>query len=151
MIACIPDTTSPGTDDPRSSRAETETVPGRTSRESHPSEDLSELPFLDRSPNAGAVIARQSGHDLLSGRSVPLPTLLAAFMQISPHRWIFALPPMLLPILCLYKAHQRMYFSFWIFTLEGSRIRLFPSNGKVPLTTYPVSELSVAEISKNFP
>ena len=78
-------------------------------------------PFQDRSTNAGAVIARQIGHDLLSGRSDPLPTLFAAFMQTSLHRWIFALPPMSLPILCLYKAHQRMYFSFWIFTSEGSR------------------------------
>ena len=43
LIACIPDTTSPGTDG-CPSRAETETVPGRTSRELHPSEDLSELP-----------------------------------------------------------------------------------------------------------
>lgn len=39
-------------------------------------------PFRDRSTNAGAVIARQIGHDLLFGRSDPLPTLLAAFMQI---------------------------------------------------------------------
>ena len=39
-------------------------------------------PFQGRSTNAGAVIARQIGHDLLSGRSDPLPTLLAAFMQI---------------------------------------------------------------------
>ena len=39
-------------------------------------------PYRDRSTNAGAVIARQIGHDLLSGRSDPLPTLLAAFMQI---------------------------------------------------------------------
>ena len=39
-------------------------------------------PFQDRSTNAGAVIARQIGHDLLSGRSDPLPTLLAAFIQI---------------------------------------------------------------------
>ena len=39
-------------------------------------------PFQDRSTNAGAVIARQIGHDLLFGRSDPLPTLLAAFMQI---------------------------------------------------------------------
>ena len=39
-------------------------------------------PFQDRSTNAGAVIARQIGHDLLYGRSDPLPTLLAAFMQI---------------------------------------------------------------------
>ena len=39
-------------------------------------------PVWDRSTNAGAVIARQIGHDLLSGRLDPLPTLLAAFMQI---------------------------------------------------------------------
>ena len=81
-------------------------------------------PFRDRSTNAGAVIARQIGHDLLSGRSDPLPTLFAAFMQRSLHRWIFALPPMSLPILCLYKAHQRMYFSLWICTLQGS-VRVF--------------------------
>ena len=77
-------------------------------------------PFQDRSTNAGAVIARQIGHDLLSGRSDPLPTLSAAFMHINLHRWIFALPPMSLPILCLYKAHQRMYFRFWICTLQGT-------------------------------
>ena len=40
-------------------------------------------PIRDRSTNAGAVIARQIGHDLLFGRLDPLPTLLAAFMQIS--------------------------------------------------------------------
>ena len=39
-------------------------------------------PYRDRSTNAGAVIARQIGHNLLSGRSDPLPTLIAAFMQI---------------------------------------------------------------------
>ena len=39
-------------------------------------------PIRDRSTNAGAVIAKQIGHDLLSGRSDPLPTLFAAFMQI---------------------------------------------------------------------
>ena len=89
-------------------------------------------PFQDRSTNAGAVIARQIGHDLLSGRSDPLPTLLAAFMQIDLHRWIFALPPMSLPILCLYKAHQRMYFSLWIFTSEGSRKGFFQIPEKFP-------------------
>ena len=61
-------------------RAETETVPGRTSRELHPS-DLSELPLSGQEYHAGAVIARQICHDLLSGRSDPLPTLNAAFMQ----------------------------------------------------------------------
>ena len=39
-------------------------------------------PLRDRSTNAGAVIARQIVHDLLFGRLDPLPTLLAAFMQI---------------------------------------------------------------------
>ena len=39
-------------------------------------------PFRDRSTNAGAVIARQISHDLLFGRSDPLPTFFAAFMQI---------------------------------------------------------------------
>ena len=62
-------------------RAETETVPGRTSRELHPS-DLSELPLSGQEYHAGAVIARQICHDLLSGRSDPLPTLNAAFMQL---------------------------------------------------------------------
>ena len=38
-------------------------------------------PFQDRSTNAGAVIARQIGHDLFSGQLDPLPTLFAAFMQ----------------------------------------------------------------------
>ena len=52
------------------------------SREFHPSEDLSELPLPGQEYHAGAVIARQIGHDLLSGRSDPLPTLLAAFMHI---------------------------------------------------------------------
>ena len=89
-------------------------------------------PFQDRSTNAGAVIARQIGHDLLSGRSDPLPTLFAAFMQKSLHRWIFALPPMSLPILCLYKAHQRMYFSFWLCTLQGPGLGFFWVPEKFP-------------------
>ena len=63
-------------------RAETETVPGRTSRELHPS-DLSELPLSGQEYHAGAVIARQICHDLLSGRSDPLPTLNAALMQFT--------------------------------------------------------------------
>lgn len=54
-------------------------------------------------------------------RSPPYLPLLCRYL----HRWIFALPPMLLPILCLYKAHQRMYFSFWIFTWKGSQKGFF--------------------------
>ena len=51
-------------------------------------------------------------------RSPPYLPLLCRYL----HRWILALPPVLLPILCLYKAHQRMYFRFWIFTWEGEVI-----------------------------
>ena len=47
-------------------------------------------PFQDRSTNAGAVIARQAGHDLLSGRTDPLTTFLAALMQIPLHRRVIA-------------------------------------------------------------
>ena len=46
--------------------------------------------WLDRSTNAGAVIARQVGHGLLSGRTDPLTTFLAALMQIPLHRWVIA-------------------------------------------------------------
>ena len=46
--------------------------------------------WLDRSTNAGAVIARQVGYGLLSGRTDPLTTFLAALMQISLHRWVIA-------------------------------------------------------------
>lgn len=48
------------------------------------------------------------------------------------HRWIFALPPVSLPILYLYKAHQRMYFSFWIFTLQGAIEGIFRFQKKLP-------------------
>ena len=121
MIACIPDTTSPGTDDHRPSRAETETVPGRTSREFHPSEDLSELPFF-RTGVPTLVLSSQDRSAticFLDGRIRSPPYLPHSCSCL--HRWIFALPPMSLPILCLYKAHQRMYFSFWIFYSVGTR------------------------------
>ena len=132
LFACIPDTTSPGTDSRKLSRAETETVPGRTSREFHPSEDLSELPL------SGQEYQRWCCH-----RKTDRPR--SAFWTVGPashltcrihanclHRWILALPPMSLPILCLYKAHQRMYFSFWIFTSEGSRKGFFRIPEKFP-------------------
>ena len=61
-------------------------------------------------------------------RSPPYLPLLCKFL----HRWILALPPMLLPILCLYKAHQRMYFRFWICTLQGSGQGISRSQEKSP-------------------
>ena len=54
----------------------------------------------------------------LDGRTRSPPSMPHSCRYL--HRWIFALPPVSLPILYLYKAHQRMYFSFWIFTLQGA-------------------------------
>ena len=82
-------------------------------------------PFQNRSTNAGAVIAKQIGHDLLSGRSDPLPTLFAAFMQITCTGGSSRFLQCRCPFSVFYKAHQRMYFSFWIFTLKGSRKGFF--------------------------
>ncbi|MGN0997965.1 MAG: hypothetical protein ACI4PO_00260, partial [Faecousia sp.] len=62
------------------------------------------------------VIARQVGHGLFSGRTDPLTTFLAALMQISAQVGHRAFLQCRLPILCLYMAHQRMYFRFWICT-----------------------------------
>ena len=92
--------------------------------------------WLDRSTNAGAVIARQAGHDLLSGRTDPLTTFLAALMQIALHRWVIARFPMSLanslslhgtpadvfPLLDMYLRRFRTDF-LWLL--------------KKPLTTYP--------------
>ena len=70
------------------SRAETETALGRASRDCTPPRISPSCPhclwlWLGRSTNAGAVIARQACHSLLSGRTDPLTTFLAALMQIS--------------------------------------------------------------------
>ena len=57
-------------------------MPGRTSRESHPSEDLSELPLSGQEYQRRCCHRETDRHDLLSGRLDPLPILLAAFMQL---------------------------------------------------------------------
>ena len=107
-------------------------------------------PFQDRSTNAGAVIARQIGHDLLSGRLDPLPTLLAAFMQIlctdGSSRSLQCRCPF-----SIFTRHTNGCISVSGYSLRKVHERLFPGPGKVPLTTYPSSETLVAEISKNFP
>ena len=103
-------------------RAETETALGCASRESHPSEDLSELPPL-RVAVAGQEYQRWCCHRK-TGRPRPvfwtngpanhLPCRIDAdFSAQVGHR---AFLQCRLPILCLYMAHQRMYFRFWICT-----------------------------------
>ena len=96
-------------------------------------------PFRDRSTNAGAVIARQIATICFLDGWTRSPSYLPRSCSCL-HRWIFALPPMSLPIICLYKAHQRMYFSFWIFNLVGTLRGLFLTLKQFPLTTYPSSE-----------
>ena len=120
MLACIPDTTSPGTDGRTPSRAETKAVPGRTSREFHPSEDLSELPLSGQEYQRWCCHRKTDRPRSAFWTVGPASHLTCRIHANSLHRWIFALPPMSLPILYLYKAHQRMYFSFWIFTLQGA-------------------------------
>ena len=107
-------------------------------------------PFQDRSTNAGAVIARQIGHDLLSGRSDPLPTLLAAFMQF-PTQVDLRAPSNVAAHSLSLQGTPTDVFQFLDIHFGRFTKRLFPGSGKVPLTTYPSSEALVAEISKNFP
>jgi hypothetical protein len=107
-------------------------------------------PFRDRSTNAGAVIARQIGHDLLSGRSDPLPTFNAAFMQVSAQVDLRAPSNVAAHSLSL-QGTPTDVFHFLDIHFGRFTKRLFPGIGKVPLTTYPSSETLVAEISKNSP
>ena len=85
----------------------------------------------------------------LDGRTRSSPYLPHSCRSL--HRWITALPPMSLPILCFYMAHRRTYFRFWIFSWIGTHDGLFPDFRKVPLTTYPVSEAPREQKIKNFP
>lgn len=96
VLACIPDTTSPGMKwHPSHLRAEAKTALGCASRESHPSEDLSELPPLGWTGVPTLVLSSQDRSATICflvgwTRS---PPYLAAFVQ-SLHRWVLALPPM---------------------------------------------------------
>ena len=104
------------------SRAETGTALGCASREFHPSEDLSELPPL-RVAVAGQEYQRWCCHRKTdrprsafwtNGPASHLPCRIDADSSAQVgHR---AFLQCRLPILCLYMAHQRMYFRFWICT-----------------------------------
>ena len=104
------------------SRAETGTALGCASREFHPSEDLSALPPL-RVAVAGQEYQRWCCHRKTdrprsafwtNGSANHLPCRIDADSSAQVgHR---AFLQCRLPILCLYMAHQRMYFRFWICT-----------------------------------
>ena len=91
------------------------------SREFHPSEDLSELPLSGQEYQRWCCHRKTDRPRSAFWTVGPASHLTCRIHANSLHRWIFALPPMSLPILCLYKAHQRMYFSFWICTWKGSQ------------------------------
>ena len=126
------DTTSPGTDDLRSSRAEAETACGSRITGIPPLRgSLRAAPFGTGVPTL--VLSSQDRSAticFLDGRTRFPPYLPHSCSFL--HRWIFALPPMSLPILYLYKAHQRMYFSFWICTWQGSVQGFFCGPEKFP-------------------
>ena len=107
-------------------------------------------PFRDRSTNAGAVIARQIGHDLLSGRSDPLPTLLAAFMQIPAQMDPRAPSNVAAHSLSLQGTPTDVFSSLDIH-LKRFMKGLFSVMKRVPLTTNPVFLIRQEQILKNFP
>ena len=94
-------------------------MPGRTSREFHPSEDLSELPLSGQEYQCWCCHRKTDRPRSAFWTVGPASHLTCRIHADTLHRWIFALPPMSLPILHLYKAHQRIYFSFWICTIQG--------------------------------
>ena len=96
------------------------------SREFHPSEDLSELPLPGQEYQRWCC-HRKTDRPRSAFWTVGSASHLTCRIHADTlHRWIFALPPMSLPILCLYKAHQRMYFRFWICTLQGTDEKCIP-------------------------
>ena len=150
MYACIPDTTSPGTDG-YPSRAEAETACGSR---------ITGIP-----PLRGSLRAAPSG--------TGVPTLVLSSQDRSATICFLdgriRFPPYL-PHSCRYSAQVDLrapsnvaahslslqgtptdVFQFLDIHFGRFTKRLFPGPGKVPLTTYPSSETLVAEISKNFP
>ena len=107
-------------------------------------------PYRDRSTNAGAVIARQIGHDLFYGRLDPLPTLLAAFMQIlctgGSSRSLQCCCPFF-----IFTRHTNGCISVSGYSLEKIHERLFSVIKRVPLTINPVFLIRQEQILKNFP
>ena len=102
-------------------------------------------PFRDRSTML--VLSSQDRSAticFLDGRTRSPPYL--PHLCSSPHRWIFALPPMSLPILHLYKAHQRMYFRFWICNWEGTDRAFSKKSEKCP---HYLSSFNILLIAKS--
>ena len=126
------DTTSPGRDDQGHPGQKLKLRVAHASREFHPSEDLSELPLSGQEYQRWCCHRKTDRPRSAFWTVGPASHLTCRIHAVSLHRWIFALPPMSLPILYLYKAHQRMYFSFWIFTSEGSRKGFFRVPEKFP-------------------
>ena len=151
MIACIPDTTSPGTDDLRSSRAETETVPGRTSREFHPSEDRSELPLSGQEYQRWCCHRKTDRPRSAFWTVGPAPHLICRFHANKSAQVDFRAPSNVAAHSLSLQGTPTDVFQFLDIHFGRFTKRLFPGPGKVPLTTYPSSETLVAEISKNFP
>ena len=110
------------------------------SREFHPSEDLSELPLSGQEYQRWCCHRKTDRPRSAFWTVGPASHLTCRFHADSLHRWIFALPPMSLPILRLYKAHQRMYFRFWICTLQGAGEKHSPFHyyaaSAIPLISY---------------
>ena len=145
------DTTSPGRDDQRSSRAEAETACGSR---------ITGIP-----PLRGSLRAAPFG--------TGVPTLVLSSQDRSATICFLdgrtRFPPYL-PRSCRYSAQVDLrapsnvaahslslqgtptdVFQFLDIHFGRFTKRLLPVPGKVPLTTYPVSKVPVAEISKNFP
>ena len=102
------------------------------SREFHPSEDLSELPLSGQEYQRWCCHRKTDRPRSAFWTVGPAPHLTCRFHADYLHRWIFALPPMSRPILHLYKAHQRMYFRFWICNWEGTDRAFSKKSEKFP-------------------
>ena len=126
------DTTSPGRDDQGHPGQKLKLRVAHASREFHPSEDLSELPLSGQEYQRWCCHRKTDRPRSAFWTVGPASHLTCRVHADSLHRWIFALPPMSLPILYLYKAHQRMYFSFWICTLQGPGQGFFRVPEKFP-------------------
>ena len=119
MIACIPDTTSPGKGRNRNRTwlCVTGISPLRGS--------LRAAPIACDCGWAGVPTLMLSSQDrsamacFLDGWIRSLPYCRFDAVACTGRSW--RKPPMSLPILCLYKAHQRMYFCFWIFCFQATQ------------------------------
>ena len=150
LLACIPDTTSPGTDDLRSSRAETETVPGRTSREFHPSEDLSELPLSGQEYQRWCCHRKTDRPRSAFWTVGPASQLSCRFHAVSctggSSRSLQCRCPF-----SVYTRHTNGCIFVSGYSLVKVHERLFSVIKRVPLTINPVFLIRQEQILKNFP